>query len=336
MTTRHPKITTALTAAAAIVLTLTSCSGSHTTSFHSVAVKNYVTTALNFMSSYGLNAGSHAWSLTRSKVLEATSKDTQVSQTYPALREAVGVAGDPRHSAFQTPGTTAGAASRTLSNQLPTAVQLGSGITMVTVPTHTANNAADSSAYVASGAAAILAAAPTTTCGWVVDLRGNQGGDVYPMLASLSPLLGQGHLISYVDRDHRSTWVSLDGSDITYKGSGDNGDATVSAPPGASSAAGKAIAILQGPETASSAEATVLALMGQKNSHTFGQTTAGLASANVSKKLPDDAVITLTSAWTSNASGATYPSGIPAATRTSTDQSTVKAATTWIQSQCGR
>lgn len=334
VTSRIHRATTSLAAAAVVVLALTSCAASPTTSFRSKAVKDYVTTALDFMSSYGLNAGSPSWSAARSKTIAATSGDAQISQTHTSLRAAVAVAGDPRHSAFQSRGTTSGTKARTVAQQIPTTASLGNGATMITLPTHIAGTENDS-AYVSAGATSILAADPSTSCGWVVDLRGNQGGDVYPMLAALSPLLAQGHVISFVDRHHRATWVSLAGSTISYRGTKVEGDIAVTAPAGGSSASTKPIAILQSPETASSAEAVVLALLAQKNSRTFGQTTAGLASANVSKTLSDGSVIVLTSAWTSNASGATYPNGIPVETRTSTDQSTIEAATAWIRSQCG-
>ena len=40
-----------------------------------------------------------------------------------------------------------------------------------------------------------IAAASDRVCGYVIDLRGNVGGNVWPMKAGLSPLLGETYLI---------------------------------------------------------------------------------------------------------------------------------------------
>jgi carboxyl-terminal processing protease len=47
-----------------------------------------------------------------------------------------------------------------------------------------------------------------TVCAWIVDLRGNQGGDMYPMLLALGPILGSGRLIGFQTKDRQRRYVS--------------------------------------------------------------------------------------------------------------------------------
>lgn len=47
-------------------------------------------------------------------------------------------------------------------------------------------------AYAARMHQVLAASLPRARCGWVVDLRGNGGGNMYPMLAGLRPFLGDG------------------------------------------------------------------------------------------------------------------------------------------------
>ncbi|MGY4952206.1 S41 family peptidase [Streptomyces nigrescens] len=53
--------------------------------------------------------------------------------------------------------------------------------------------------YIREGAAVVRDLDRHRPKGWVVDLRGNAGGSMYPMLTVLAPLLGHGHLGSFVD-----------------------------------------------------------------------------------------------------------------------------------------
>src|SRR5262249_9604085 len=43
-------------------------------------------------------------------------------------------------------------------------------------------------------------------CGWVVDLRGNTGGNMWPMLAGIGPVLGDGLAGTFVSTDSSVPW----------------------------------------------------------------------------------------------------------------------------------
>ncbi|WP_330270972.1 S41 family peptidase [Lentzea sp. NBC_00516] len=60
-------------------------------------------------------------------------------------------------------------------------------------------------AYVTAGLTllrGLIACGPT---GWVVDLRGNRGGDKHPMLTVVAPLLGEGERGRFIGQDGEAT-----------------------------------------------------------------------------------------------------------------------------------
>ncbi|MBV7295584.1 S41 family peptidase [Corynebacterium sp. TAE3-ERU12] len=134
-------------------------------------------------------------------------------------------------------------------------------------------------------------------CGAVVDLRGNRGGDMGPMIAGLSPLLPDGTVMSFSHRDGDSP-VRLDGNSVTGGGT-----------PTEATAVGKIdlpVAVLVDGDTASSAEAVMLAFRGLDYSRSFGTPTAGYPSANMTIELPDGALLILTIAGDKDRTGQIY------------------------------
>ena len=110
--------------------------------------------------------------------------------------------------------------------------------------------------------------APQSTCGWVVDLRQNGGGNMWPMLNGLQPFFGNEGLGSF---------VSAAGSGPLWRA----GDAVgVTAPSSLSHLFNAAVAVLTSPRTASSGEAVTISFRGRPNTRSFGQPTAGLSTAN--------------------------------------------------------
>lgn len=122
-------------------------------------------------------------------------------------------------------------------------------------------------------------------CGAVVDLRGNGGGDMGPMVAGLSPLLPDGDVLWFAGRDS-TTAVTINGNSAYGGGS-----------PIEAAAVGKVdwpVAILTDSGTASSAEATLLSFRGLPYSQSFGEATAGYASSNTAFTMSDGAMVLLT------------------------------------------
>lgn len=156
-------------------------------------------------------------------------------------------------------------------------------------------------------------------CAAVVDLRGNDGGDMGPMYAGLSPLLPDGTALSFVSR-MGTTDVVIDGNSVTGGGTP------------TTTSGGKLevpVAVLTDGVTASSAEATLLAFRGLDNVRTFGEPTAGYASANMVIDYPDGRSLMLTTAKDKARTGEEFAEDpiAPDAPESELDS--------WLASRCG-
>jgi carboxyl-terminal processing protease len=126
--------------------------------------------------------------------------------------------------------------------------------------------------------------------GWIVDLRGNGGGNMWPMIAGLGPVLGDGTAGAFIDPDGGiSYWGYANGASIS------SGTPVVVVPqPYQLRQTNPRVAVLTNCFVASSGEATVIAFRGRPNTRSFGTPTAGASTANSSIKLSDGAWLYLT------------------------------------------
>lgn len=194
-----------------------------------------------------------------------------------------------------------------------------------------------------------LAASAGQRCGYIVDLRGNGGGNVWPMLAGLSPLLGEPWNGYDLKPDGSiSTYVTIRRGKATIVDKADaNAGVTflelerwkplpklVMAP----------VALLIDDAVASSGEGVTLAFEGRPNSRSFGGKTYGLASSNEGFMLADRVNVVVTSGLMIDRFRRTYPDGVtpdevvpnpPSADGPS--DPVVEAARRWLASQpaCG-
>src|SRR5271156_6785006 len=145
--------------------------------------------------------------------------------------------------------------------------------------------------------------------GWIVDLRGNTGGNMWPMLTGIGPILGDGPAGSFVAADGNITWFYQDGKTGTRNPTGLETvsltlqDTPVRVTPSAP------VAVLIDSSTASAAEAITIAFHGRPNTRFFGARTAGKSTAVQPFKLDDGAEIYLTTAIAAARTGKPYPDG---------------------------
>ena len=149
-------------------------------------------------------------------------------------------------------------------------------------------------------------------CGWILDLRDNSGGNMWPMLADLGPLLGQSASAEYgtdasvvgffIDRDGGEVaWPYLDG--VAYEGSEPS---TVVEVPYELVDPEVPVAVLPGPQVASSGEAIAVAFQGRPNTRTFGDPTWGTPTSIEGFALSDGAVVGLAVGQFADRTGQTY------------------------------
>ncbi len=140
-------------------------------------------------------------------------------------------------------------------------------------------------------------------CAWVLDFRDNSGGTVFPMLAGLGELYGDGLAVIAVDSYGNTIEFNYENGELWEDGVS---KAKASRPDFSLSEDQPTIALLIGPRTASSGELTVLAFEGIPNVVTFGHDTAGLTTANQTFELSDGALLFLTTAVFGDRTGHTY------------------------------
>jgi carboxyl-terminal processing protease len=112
------------------------------------------------------------------------------------------------------------------------------------------------------------------------------------MLAGVGPLLGEDVCGYFMDRDggNPDSWAYRDGT--SYQGY--FAEATVTGPAYILKAKGVRIAVLTGPQTASSGEVTTIAFREKDNARSFGQPTAGYSTTNTNIMMSDNAMLLLT------------------------------------------
>ncbi|MGB8190362.1 MAG: S41 family peptidase [Chitinophagaceae bacterium] len=124
---------------------------------------------------------------------------------------------------------------------------------------------------------------------WIIDLRNNTGGNCWPMLAGLGPLLGNGVHGYFVSADEKIPFSYQDGAVMQSR----HTRCTVSNPYKLITTP-RSIVVLTGPNTASAGEIVAIAFKGRKNVQLYGEPTAGLTTANATYKLSDGSLLVLT------------------------------------------
>lgn len=180
---------------------------------------------------------------------------------------------------------------------------------------------------VSSALSGILSHQP---CGLVLDFSSNSGGNMWPMLIGLSPLLSEGRLGAFRRSDEVTSKIEKINGLITLDGKSHFLNYPPSTVP-----RGKTpyIAIIVGSNSASSGEITPLMFYGQKNVRFFGVRTSGFTSANQVFPLPNGGTLILTTSMTEDRNGHAYPDGIePDVVSNQPFEDSFK----WLDQQCSR
>lgn len=126
--------------------------------------------------------------------------------------------------------------------------------------------------------------------GWIIDLRENGGGNMWPMLLGIGPLLGDGIAGYFVDnKNNYEKWGYSEGKTFAEKLIVSSSDSVYHL-----KNTDKKIAVLIRNRTLSSGEAIAVAFKGLPNSRFFGNKSGGLTTGNQGYVLSDSAVIYLT------------------------------------------
>lgn len=174
-----------------------------------------------------------------------------------------------------------------------------------------------------------------TRCGWVVDVSSNGGGNMWPMLLGLLPLLqgtpdAQGARIgAFRSADGPQWWRQSEG-EVRQ----DGGETLRSRQAAYSLRSGSApVAVVMGARTASAGEAVALAFRGQANSRSFGQPSAGLSTGNRPMTLVDGTTLLVTHNVMTDRSGQGDGAQLQPDQATASGPATLAAAEAWLLAQ---
>ncbi|MDW3195262.1 MAG: S41 family peptidase [Cytophagales bacterium] len=131
--------------------------------------------------------------------------------------------------------------------------------------------------------------------GWVIDLRFNGGGNVFPMLAALYHFLGDDTLYTSLGINHTiRSIVTLRGGIIHDTEDGIDRARII---PIAQPDLKTPVALITGIVTGSSGELIPVSFRGRQNITVIGEATAGLLTGNSLTELPFDVKLTLTTSF---------------------------------------
>ncbi len=248
-----------------VILMVTGCD-------RTVTPQRYVHKAIAIMDKTALFAEGPLWDEVQKRALSSTPET--MDEAYDIVREALETAGG-KHS-FLMEGSEA-QYNDTTQWEMPVIEITGDSILVVTVP-HFAGNETLAKQYAQTLQDGISSDARDV----ILDLRGNTGGNMYPMIAGVNALLPDGIVLKFRQRNGRGSNLT---AEYIAKVQGVERNATIF----------PKIAILTDGETASSGEALLICFRGLSNVRTFGSPTAGYASGNRTFDMGDGSKLVVTS-----------------------------------------
>lgn len=234
-------------------------------------------------------------------------------EPHAALAAAVALLNDP-HASFSPPAAVpapeaapatndgssqASAAADAPVHSIPTVPEgrlLDDGVAYLVVPGCLAPDVDGLRAYAKAAALELARLGRQSPRGWLIDLRLNGGGNLWPMLLGLRPLLPEGPLMTMVKDGQvqsrfgvgeASAWIDWgSGAEVQLDWGADGAPQTMARHTGR-------IALLTGPWTMSSGEALAICLLNGASSRSFGEPTAGLTTVTNQYRLSDGSMLTL-------------------------------------------
>lgn len=299
----------------------------------SPAAKAYLDRAIALFREQHINSSKMDWPALTKKVYAAAAGAQKTADTYPDIRLIIKELGE-KHTFFLEPdqaraemtGKSSGTATAP-SFQPPEAVRLASGVAVVTL--HGFMGSPDQAQlYARQGQAEIERAKAENVCRFIVDLRDDTGGNMYPMISSVAGLLGDGLLGTFVNAHKQFVPWMLKGSTTTI------GQMSYSLPKAEPpSSLQVPVAVLIGPSTASAGEFTAMSFEGRPRTRFFGSESAGYVTANQPMPLSDGAVIIMTSGWGIDRNGKKYVDSMQPDETTGAGNQAMRAAVKWLSAQ---
>lgn len=148
-------------------------------------------------------------------------------------------------------------------------------------------------------------------CGWIVDLRGNGGGNMWPMLAGIGPLVGSNPLGGSENGRGQKDFYKYDNGKAVYTGVDGKEESWAQADQKVKVLSEDIpIAFLIDRGTASSGEALSVIFKGRKNSKSFGEKTYGASTSTRGILLSDSLNLVIAISTFQDRNGNLYLNGV--------------------------
>ncbi len=231
--------------------------------------EGYVRHCVRILDREGLYADKPEWAVKKKEVLSSAKAISTLEEAHSLVQDAAGVAGG-KHSFLIAPVKD----TASYQESAPEVKLLEGNILHAILPAHSGVTVTDS-LYIHT--VSDFLQEHLDAKGVIVDLRDNTGGNMYPMIASVSPLIPDGIIIRFKSRK-RTIPISLEYVTISYQIDSKSIGKLPSSTP---------VALLTNEWTGSAGEGTLICFRGLDNVKTFGRPTAGYASGNVTYTLAD-------------------------------------------------
>lgn len=289
------------------------------------SAKEYLDRALDTIQNNAYYADRIDWPAERAKAERMAANATEFSQTYPAIEMVLKDLGD-NHSRLATPQQVEESSGGVSPQGAPDGRVVAPGITLLRIPVFNGPQESPGAKTYVDGAEGLIRG-NATSCGWVIDLRGNSGGNLVPMLLGVGPILGEGDNVRVRDSGDEVQAFAYRDKQLFYGGrviEGIKGTLTPLKP-------APAVALLTDPDSASSAEFVLLAFRGRPDTRSFGTDTVGLTSGNGIFAMPDKAQIVLTISVAEDRQGHRYDGPVPPDQPIAQGTDPLPAAIEWLQ-----
>ena len=295
------------------------------------AGSTYLAQVLAAMQANSINHHTIDWTSFRQTVNQAAPNPQTITDTYPAISVALGLLGD-HHSYFVKPD-----GSYILnSNPYPPCSDadaptptVPSSIGYVRVVAFVGSSSSNEAMAFAVGLQSQIALQDSRGVdGWIIDVRGNSGGSMYPMITGVGPLLGDGTAGAFIDADNKTTlWAYANGAASL------GGSTLIQVPaPYTMLKPSPRVAVLTDCHTASSGEATVISFRRRPNTRSFGTPTRGLSTANGGFSMSDGGNLVLTTATMADRNLTPFGGQVVPDETIGSTPGTVERAIQWIRS----
>lgn len=266
------------------------------------------------------------WPVFRADVISVAAGATTVPELYPAIGRALELLGDGHSFYIGTHGNVFQAPTRNCNLLSYPFETIPDDIGYVRVRSFS-GTPAQAAVFADALQETIREQDRADLTGWVVDLRGNTGGNMWPMLAGIGPLLGEGTAGSFVQPTGPvAYWGYADGR--AYNGTStiqqvDEPYTVINAQP--------RVAVITDRSVISSGEAIAVAFRKRPNTRSFGTPTCGLSTANSSIPV-EDATLVLTVALMGDRDALAFGDQLAPDELVSDAADVMELAIAWLQS----